>query len=98
MEFQLLARTLSPVSLVCGASEKLKLHAAKAGGIQVLLGLSASEKLKLHAAKAGGIQVLLGLSGSEQLKLHAAKAGGIFIQSTNFLSAVVSASIASAAA
>jgi len=35
-------------------SEKLKLHAAKAGGI--LLGaVFGSEKLKLHAAEAGGI-------------------------------------------
>jgi len=42
-------------------SEKLKLHAAKAGGI--LLGCcGGGEKLKLHAAKAGGILFGAGLT------------------------------------
>gem|GEM_PF-2859027 len=39
------------------SSQKLNLHAAKAGGIFLLAGGAAlsSEKLNLHAAKAGGI-------------------------------------------
>jgi len=39
---------------------KLKLHAAKAGGISWFsFAVSASVKLKLHAAKAGGIPPVL---------------------------------------
>ena len=36
-------------------SEKLRLHAAEAGGIYGFGGACVSEKLKLHAAEAGGI-------------------------------------------
>ena len=38
-----------------GSNEKLKLHAAKAGGIYLKLSADFSAKLTLHAAKAGGI-------------------------------------------
>jgi hypothetical protein len=58
---------------------KLKLHAAKAGGIYQGSGrFAVRAKLKLHAAKAGGTYQGSGrFAVRAKLKLHAAKAGGI---------------------
>jgi len=60
-------------------SEKLRLHAAEAGGILLrIVALGISEKLRLHAAEAGGIFPLcLGAVWFDQRSRQAKAIGGL---------------------
>jgi hypothetical protein len=60
------------------SSEKLKLHAAKAGGIYLIWPYWCSKKLKLHAAEAGGIFLTCG--SSLLLHLHQRNVNQVFAQ------------------